>query len=155
MCIFLENQNFQKQTEAMMRDMQSNTEKAAGQMQSIAEVLDDQRQGIDSLGEQIVVVDAKQRDLALGIDQGNKEVLKLQNTSQVLVDMMNESLELEVSSFLGKTLFCFIGKQAGSYFLQLTSARVLESLRCVFGRWNCRKSRCFFNPSCMNLSKMS
>lgn len=96
-CIFLENQNFQKQTEAMVLDLHASTASAASQMQDISQSLGYQSQGIDHLGEQITLVDAKQKDLEEGIETGISEVRKLQESSETLLEKMNQSLELEVS----------------------------------------------------------
>lgn len=98
-CIFLENDNFQKQTEHLVSQLYKSTEDVFGKMVDIKEKMEDQESQMKGLSSQVVELTKMQQLVEEGVTKGIQEVVALQQSAANLEQQMNASLRFEVTQF--------------------------------------------------------
>jgi len=95
-CIFLENDNFQKQTEHLVQKLYRSTDDIFGRMVDMKDKLDQQEGQMKGLSSQVLEVSKMQRLVEEGVTRGIQEVVSLQKSAANLEHQMNTSLQVEM-----------------------------------------------------------
>ena len=107
-CIFLENDNFQKQTEHLVQRLYRSTNDMFGKMKEIKARIDQQEGQLSGVSTQIVEVTRMQKLVEEGVSRGIQEVVDLQRSTAHLEEQMNASLQIEVTSTLHACLLAML-----------------------------------------------
>jgi hypothetical protein len=101
MCLFLQTQNFQQVTAALVQDMHISSAAANASLAAIRSDLGQQSKAVAQSLAALTRVQAVQADVAAAVQDGLSEIKALGVTSVQLTGSMNHSLELTVRCCVG------------------------------------------------------
>ena len=109
MCLFIQNQNFERHTEAMMQQLYSGASMANALLADIKPAMQVHAEQLQGMDRQLVELHHAQADLSTAIQHGTAQLHLLQSQAHILEAGMQQSLQNEASTNAWLCMICIQG----------------------------------------------